>query len=339
MLILHGILSLKKLSISTPVDSFICTIISFFIYIIIKYDRFMGIRLEKIELMPGESFRVLRWTNNVHDVEIVGPTGIVSPYEGAGDAWHHHPEMELTLVTHGRGTRFVGDAITTFNAPDLVLIGGNVPHYWHGLHHSSGHAIQFSFEDDHPFWRMDETRELHTLWSNARYGIQFISGSAEKAAGMIEDIQSHTGVERLSLFISVLATLARASAEEHNLLSGKMFIPSRRESTYNGIRTTITFILNNFHEEIGIEDVIKQAGMSRATFSRQFRHHTGKTFTRFLNEVRIDFACRQLIETDQSIGEIAFASGFNNMSHFNHQFSRLRNLSPRQFRHDMREKV
>ena len=170
----------------------------------------MGIRLEKIELMSGESFRVLRWANNVHDVEIVDPEGVRRPYEGSGESWHHHPEMELTLVTQGRGTRFVGDAIATFNAPDLVLIGGSVPHYWHGLHHSSGQAIQFSFEDDHPFWRMSETVELRDLWSRAQYGIQFTSRSGEKATAMIEDMQYRTGVERLSLFMSVLAVLAHA---------------------------------------------------------------------------------------------------------------------------------
>jgi AraC-like DNA-binding protein len=76
--------------------------------------------------------------------------------------------------------------------------------------------------------------------------------------------------------------------------------------------------------------------MSKATFERQFKSHTGKTFTRFLVEVRIDSARRQLLETDRPIGEIAFASGFNNLSHFNHQFALVHGESPGAFRRKMK---
>ena len=48
-----------------------------------------------------------------------------------GHEWHYHSQMELTLIVQGSGTHFIGDSITHFNAPDLVLIGPNLPHYWH----------------------------------------------------------------------------------------------------------------------------------------------------------------------------------------------------------------
>jgi AraC-like DNA-binding protein len=299
----------------------------------------MSIRLEKIELMLGESFRLLRWNDNVRDVEIVGPTGEAHPYEGSGEAWHYHPEMELTLVTHGSGTRFVGDAITSFRAPDLLLLGDNVPHHWHGLYRSSGYAVQFSVGPEHPFWRLQETQELQKLWADARRGIHVTGDPARHTAAIIRDMQDHTGMERLSLFISALATLARAPGGNYSLISKETFVPSRRIATYEGIRKAITFALNNFQEELSIEQVLQHTGMSRATFSRQFKKHTGKTFTRFVNEVRISSAGQCLIETDQLISEIAFASGFNNLSHFNHLFRELRGYSPREFRDTMKAEI
>ena len=79
--------------------------------------------------------------------------------------------------------------------------------------------------------------------------------------------------------------------------------------------------------------------MSKATFERHFKKHTGKTFTQLVTEVRLNFASRQLIETDLSVSEIALASGYNNISHFNHQFSALHHRSPRAFRSKMRSKT
>ena len=77
--------------------------------------------------------------------------------------------------------------------------------------------------------------------------------------------------------------------------------------------------------------------MSKATFERHFKSHTGKTLTRFLIEVRIDSARRSLIETNLPIGEIAFASGFNNLSHFNHQFALIQRETPGAFRKRIKE--
>jgi AraC-like DNA-binding protein len=292
----------------------------------------MAIRLERIRLMPGESFRLLRWTDNVRDVEALGPDGRVRPYEGAGEEWHFHPEMELALVTVGSGTRFVGDSIATFDAPDLVLIGSDVPHYWHGLHDSSGYVVQFSIEEAHPLRRLAETAALEGLWSDARRGIRFGVAAAASAAEHIRAMGACRGVDRLGRFMLTLGSLASAPRRERALLSSKAFIPSRRQSTYHGIRDAIRLILDHFHEPLRLDDVLEHAGMSPATFSRQFRKHTGKTFTRFVNEVRIDSACRQLVQTDRSVSEIAYACGFNNISHFNHQFRALRRKTPRAFR-------
>jgi AraC-like DNA-binding protein len=72
--------------------------------------------------------------------------------------------------------------------------------------------------------------------------------------------------------------------------------------------------------------------MSRPSFSRFFHRATNKTFRGFLNEVRIGHASRALLETDQTVAEICYDSGFSNLSNFNRQFLRLRQVSPREYR-------
>ncbi len=104
----------------------------------------MKLQLEKIAMPLRQSFRLLRWHDNVRDVEVIPIAGPAQAFAGAGSGWHFHPEFEITLVTRGAGTRFIGDNITSFGTMDLVLIGSGLPHYWHGLDDSSGYAVQFS---------------------------------------------------------------------------------------------------------------------------------------------------------------------------------------------------
>ena len=77
---------------------------------------------------------------------------------------------------------------------------------------------------------------------------------------------------------------------------------------------------------------LRIAGMSKATFARQFRRHAGKPFSAFVNQVRLDAACRELVATNTSVSEAAFASGFNSLSYFNRSFRQAHKCSPKEYR-------
>lgn len=292
----------------------------------------MRLKAEKIQLLPNESFRLLAWRNNLHDVETVAANGTRRPLAGSGHEWHHHAQMELTLIVQGSGTLFIGDAITHFKAPDLVLIGPNLPHYWHMRQNSSGYAFQFDFGPEHPFWQFPETHELKPLWRDAARGVRIAGPSAAEIAEHIRASLACGGMGRLARFMRILETLSRIAPRHRKTLSSTTFVPPVRQSTYRGLQKAINRVFHNFQEDISFADVLREAAMSKATFERHFKKHTGKTFTGFVAEVRLNFASRQLIETDRSISEIALAAGYNNLSHFNHQFKALHRLTPRAFR-------
>jgi len=79
-------------------------------------------------------------------------------------------------------------------------------------------------------------------------------------------------------------------------------------------------------------DMVAKTHLSRATFCREFKNHTDRTFVQFLNEVRINWVRQQLLRTDDPVSDIAFAAGFDNLSHFNRVFRRHMGTSPRDFR-------
>jgi AraC-like DNA-binding protein len=295
-------------------------------------------KIELLHLLPDESFRLLRWNErDVTDVEAIGADGRTHPFKGAGDVWHCHPGMELVLITRGSGTRLAGDSIAGFKAMDLVLLGSNLPHCWHTTRPLSGYALQFGAGPEHPFGKLPEMKDLGTLWQNAQKGIQFTGKVAREVAGWIQSLPAHRGVGRLARFLIVMDQLRQAPDGTWKLLSQKSYAPSRDPSGYHGIQKAIERILSSFHEDLTFAEVLAASGMSKATFERRFKSHTGKTLTRFLIEVRIDSARRSLIETNLPIGEIAFASGFNNLSHFNHQFALIQRETPGAFRKRIKE--
>ncbi|MDX1682206.1 MAG: AraC family transcriptional regulator, partial [Phycisphaeraceae bacterium] len=85
-------------------------------------------------------------------------------------------------------------------------------------------------------------------------------------------------------------------------------------------------------ESITAAEAADVASMSPAGFSRLFRQATGRTFTRWLNTVRVGLACRQLQFSDTPITDICFQSGFGNVASFNRWFRREHDCTPSEYR-------
>jgi YesN/AraC family two-component response regulator len=79
--------------------------------------------------------------------------------------------------------------------------------------------------------------------------------------------------------------------------------------------------------------------MTVPAFCRYFKKQSGKTFTQFVNEYRIIYACRQLKESSKMITTIAEESGYKNFSYFNKQFQKFTGKTPSMFRQEVKELV
>ena len=286
---------------------------------------------QDIQLHPDQSMRLIRWLDNLREVDsILGP-GIYERTIGLGDRWHFHHEMELTAVETGRGTRYVGDHIEPFEGLDVVLLGPNVPHLRAGLHGSHGYSLQWRQEYYEGLWSLPETRHLSPLWQRSIRGIHFRGKTAATVLKKMQEMAESSRCTRLAQFILIMDLLACAPDQDVRELSQKAFDLSDVHAHQTSIERVIHHISEHFHEPIALEPVLKQAGMSKATFTRQFSRHTGKTFSDFVNEVRLANVCRQLSQGRLSISEAAYASGFNNLSFFNRTFRKVHGCSPKQW--------
>jgi len=292
----------------------------------------MRVHFENILLDANESFRLLQWKENTREVQVIHTDGSVEPITGAGETWHLHPQIELAFVKEGSGTWFVGDHIGAFESPLLVLVGSNLPHCWRNTSMSSGYVLQFAFGTEHGIWKLPEMEQLREICVRASRGLLFPEHVIPDVDQKFMAMHSCNSIQRLACFLEILAILVELPENECSILSQKEFSLSSTSVHHKAIDRVIRYAIEHHAEDISLDEVLKIAHMSKPTFSRQFKRHTGKTFIDFLNEIRLDQVRRSLLETEESISRIALHAGFGNLSHFNRLFRRHFGISPSEFR-------
>lgn len=251
--------------------------------------------------------------------------------------WHFHPEFELTLVTAGTGRRFVGDHIEAYEPGDLVLLGPELPHYWHsevpekGGSRSRSLVVQFlpGFLGAE-FFNLPELDAVKRLFSGASRGLYFAGPTRERASKTLLGMADRSPQGQLFGLLEALDVLSRSP--DVRMLASEGFAPMLDTGTEERINRCQAYIFDHLGEPLRLEHVATHMNMSPSAFSRYFKRVMGKTFSHFVNELRIGQACRALLDTDRPIAEIAFESGFNNLSNFNRRFKELHGVSPRKFR-------
>ncbi len=252
--------------------------------------------------------------------------------------WHHHPELELVLIRKSTGTRFIGDSIEKFEEGEVVLIGKNLPHMWlndeiYFKERSDliAEALGIHFTKDflgQGFLEAPEMQSIKKLLGRAEQGIKFIDLDSF-VIDQIEDLLVLANFERTLQFIGILNRLARH--ENYKLLSSMGFINSFKKTENENLDKIYAFIFKNFNSPIHSKDVAEVAHMNASAFSRFFKRVHRKTFTRYLNEIRIGYACKLLIERKNTIASVCYESGFNNISNFNRQFKVIVGMSPTEY--------
>lgn len=161
-------------------------------------------------------------------------------------------------------------------------------------------------------------------------GIRFLGETAKQGGNLLKQLVDQRGSNRILSFIGLLDYLAQQ--EEYEYLASLAYCPLPNPKHEDRINRCIAYMYEHFHEELRLAKVASLAAMSPESFSRFFKKTTGKTFIGFLNELRISNACWYLQQSDRTITEICFASGFSNLSNFNRRFRSIKNMTPAKYR-------
>jgi len=249
--------------------------------------------------------------------------------------WHYHPELELTWISKGGGTRLVGDHSAPYKAGDLVLLGPNLPHTWftaesepRALH--AAVVIQFRVQAiPDALQNLPEFNMIQILLLQAARGVFFKNPLSAKIVRLLLAMPDQSEFTRWMTLLELLSELCALPKE---MLASNRYRHQRSYNLSTRLSATISFIEQNCREELPLSKVASRAGLTTASFSRFFRRMTNQTFVDFRNSCRIREACRLLTETERAITEIAFESGFSNLANFNRRFKSECRMSPGTYR-------
>jgi len=250
--------------------------------------------------------------------------------------YHVHPELELTFILEGVGTRFVGDHVARFGPGDLILVGPNLPHYWRsdGLQMKTrAHSVVVQFGAGcltEGFLALPEMQPVRRLFERARRGIQFQGRLARVTGERLGRLSEMTGAMRVAEFVGILAALT--SVRGSRLLSREGFLDLPETVGAVRIRRACQYVFEHLGGKVRLAAIAREAALSPEAFCRLFRRVTGRRFFDFVNELRVSHACALLKDTDQAIGDIAAASGFGTLANFNRRFKACKQCAPRDFR-------
>ncbi|WP_317127047.1 helix-turn-helix domain-containing protein [Chryseobacterium carnipullorum] len=152
-------------------------------------------------------------------------------------------------------------------------------------------------------------------------GILFSQETAEKVKESFLNLSKMNSFES---FIEIMKILNELAIAEDKTVLSSYSIELETFADNDRMKIVHDFVHKNFENKITLHDAASLINMSSVTFNRFIKKRTGKTFVNYLNEIRISYAARWLMEKNLTVFETAFEAGFNNIANFNKVFKSIK---------------
>lgn len=250
------------------------------------------------------------------------------------DVWHYHEQVEIVAILKSTGTRFVGNSIAAFEPGEVVLLGENVPHMWKNNISKSEKAMAIAIHLEPSFIKhLNEIPEV----SKCSFPFQEkIRGAVYLDQELINKFMkinaSNTAFRQ---YIYILELLQMLSDSPYHIVDDSAFSLPGSGKDWNRREKIRSFIMNNFRDDISLGLIANEIGMNNSAFSRYFSNEFGISLIQYINNIRIAYAQRLILNRTNTISNICFQSGFRNISNFNRLFKRYTGFSPVEYRNEM----
>ena len=252
--------------------------------------------------------------------------------------WHYHIEAELIHFKKGNGTQFIGDSIQNFKDGDVVLVGSNLPHYWRfdDSYFNNDPDARADVRVAHfceDFWgdqflNLPENKDIRNVFEKAKRGICIQGPVRTEISSLLEQMLETDGSRKVMLLMEALTLIAENDAAP---LASIGFNNDFKEIEHDRISAIYEFTLANYRRKISTEEIAAIANISPHSFCRYFKSRTHKTYSQFINEIKVGQICKMLIEDKISIKQICFESGFQNFASFHKYFKQITGKTPLQY--------
>jgi len=253
--------------------------------------------------------------------------------------WHYHPEYEIVMVTESTGKRFIGDHISDFHPGNLAFIGPNIPHtyrnderYYEDRSALRAKSIVIHFTESslgNDFLELPEAKPLHKLFEDSLHALDVFGETHDSISKKLYAIVKLSGLKRWLCLVDILLELSESKTLTPITKSTHI---GYNEKESKRLCTVFDWITSNFERDIKLAEAAEIAQMNENAFSRFFSLRTRKTFSGFVQELRLQKAAKLLVENDMTITEVCYECGYNNVSNFNRQFLNHYQMNPMKYK-------
>lgn len=258
--------------------------------------------------------------------------------------WHYHPEYEIAYIHRGKGTLFVGDTMVDYDNNEIILLGSNLPHEWRSeinkepdLYSETVSAhFKRSFIGE-SFYDLSEVSRLNDLLEKSSRGVR-VNDSFTKTyiKEKLLVLPETLGLKRIIKLLQILHKISESPGLTY--LSSNSFTNSFDSSQDHRINKVYEYVMKNFQNSVSISEVAELVTMTNTSFCRFFKERANKSFISYLNEIRVGYACKLLLEGELTVSQISYESGFGNVSNFNKQFKKIKMITPTEYIEEFFEK-
>lgn len=262
-------------------------------------------------------------------------------------ALHRHEYMQINYVCQGRGIHFINKQEFKIIKGDIFVIPPYVPHYIKSDEDSSIQIFEFEFVPEFVNQNFQSIENVKAFFDFA-YIEPFLveENKVKPRLNLVGKIQIE--VENLlnevlseyqerkpgfllvikSLLLKLLVMVGREFTREIENSESRSVFDRHRDSIFGAIR----YLDEHYNENLSVEEVAKKFMLSQSYFSYLFKSITSKTFTEYVNDIRISKAMELLRNTDERVLDICYEVGFRNVNHFNRLFRHKTGVSPLMYR-------
>jgi YesN/AraC family two-component response regulator len=253
--------------------------------------------------------------------------------------FHFHHAYEVIMIVKSYGKIYGGNKVLNFNEGDIYLFGPGLGHCFYNDKSfidtgEMAHAMVIQFTEDFigkDFFDKPELRKVKKMLQQASAGVKF-TAPAQAVKKLFFQLHEKQQLPGLILLLQLLDQLSTQKKDRTLLLNnapGKIYY---HQDDSSKIELVFKYVIENFKSTVNSKSAAALVFLNEAAFCRYFKRRTRKTFSQFVNEVRITHATKLLLEKENSIGEICYACGYNNVSYFNRQFKIHQGKTPKEFR-------
>ena len=247
--------------------------------------------------------------------------------------WHFHPEIELVYVEADKGIRHIGEHISTYEGCDLALIGSYIPHlnFDYGVK-ATVETVVIQFPETYfegGLVRIPELKKVVDLMERAKTGLAFTGETKRIACVRLKKLEHLDRFQQFMELMSIFHFLAES--DEYVDLDVRPISSQTILKQQERMHRIHQFVEANFQKTIDTQQIANEVNLSLSAFCRYFKKTTKLTYTDFVNQYRVQYAKKLLIQ-DKNVTETCFESGFESLSYFNRIFKKWTGESPSSFR-------